>query len=87
MATAWPKYLPPSAQTRSDGIRSVLLDAIFRYSHGMATLLLAVPVTLGATSQAGELIVLSEAPVLMQALSPRWWYFAPSCAGSFFKTK
>ena len=57
-------------QTRSDGIRSVVLDAIFRYSHGMVTLLFAVPVALGAASQAGELFVLSEAPVLMQALSP-----------------
>ena len=87
LAMARPKYLPPSAQTRSDGIRSVLLGVIIRYSHGMATLLFAVPVALGATSQAGELFVLSEAPALMQALSPNWWYFAQSRSGSFSLTR
>ena len=71
LATARPKYLPPSAQTRSDGIRSVLPGVIIRYSLGMVTLLFAVPVTLGATSHAGELIVLSEAPALMQVFSPK----------------
>ena len=70
LATARPKYLPPSAQTRSDGIRSVLPGVIIRYSRGMATLLFAVSDALGAASQAGELIVLSEASALMQALSP-----------------
>ena len=87
LAMARPKCLQPSAQTWSDGIRGVLLGVIIRYSHGMATLLLAVPVALGAASQAGELIVLSEAPASMQALSPTWWYFAQSCAGSFSKVK
>ena len=70
LAMAWPKCLRPSAQIRSDGIRSVLLGVIICCSHGMVTLLFAVPVALGAASQAGELFVLSEAPVLMQALSP-----------------
>ena len=71
LAKAWPKCLPPSAHTRSHGIHSVLLVVIIRYSHGMATLLMAVPVAYGATSQAGELIVLSEAPALMQVFSPK----------------
>ena len=70
LATARPKYLPPSAQTRSDGIHSVLPGVIIRYSHGVVTLLLTVPVALAATSQAGELFALSEASALMQALSP-----------------
>ena len=79
---ARPKYLPPFVQTRSDGIPSVLRGVIIRYSHGVATLLLAVPFALGAASQAGVLIVLTEASELMQALSPTWWRFAQSCAGS-----
>ena len=57
LAMAWPKCLQPSAQTRSDGIRSVLLGVFIRYSYGMATLLFAVPVARDVMSQAGELIV------------------------------
>ena len=71
LAMARPKCLQPSAQTRRDGIRSVLLDAIFRCSHGVVTVLIAVPVALGVASHAGELIVLSEAPALMQVFSPK----------------
>ena len=87
LALAWPKCLSPSAQTGSDGIRSVLRGVIIRNSHGVATLLLAVPVAPGAASQAGVLIELSEAPALMQTLYPTWWCFAQSCAGSFSKIK
>ena len=83
---ARPNYLPPSVQTRRDGIPSVWRGVIIRYSYGVATLLLAVPVALGAASQAGVLIVLTEASASMQALSPPWWYFAQSCGGCFSKS-
>ena len=54
---ARPKYLPPSVQTRSDGIPSVSRGVIIRNSHGVATLLRAVPVALGAATQASVVIV------------------------------
>ena len=54
---ATPKYLPPSVQTWSDGIPSVLRGVIIRNSHGVATLLRAVPVALGAANQASVVIV------------------------------
>ena len=84
---ARPRYLPPSVQTRRDGIPSDLRGVIIRNSHSVATLLLAVPVALGATSQAGVLIVLTEASALMRALSLTWWCFAQSCTDSFSKIK
>ena len=53
---ARPKYLPPSVQPRSDGIPSALLGVIIRNLHGVATLLLAVPVAIDVASQAGLVI-------------------------------